>query len=76
MTKSGSFAQGPSDEQFAEITTAVQHREEYDLASADGEHQPIRPHEHLAVGIDPCSLECRDDQGSSRPRSWSVGRFP
>jgi len=66
MTGSGSFAQGPSDEQFAEITTAVQHREEYDLTSADGEHQPIRPHEQLAVAIDPFSLQFREDTRSQR----------
>ena len=65
---SGPFAQGTSDEQFAEITTAVKHREEDDLASTDGERQPIRSHEQFAVAIDPFSLEFRDDTASTRHR--------
>jgi hypothetical protein len=63
-SESASFAQGTIDEQLAEIPSAVQHREKDDLSPPDGEHQPIRAHEQLAVAIDPFSLEFRDNTAS------------
>ena len=56
-----SFAQGSLDEEFAEIASAVQHREKDDLAAADGDHRPIWADEHLARAIDPFSLEFGND---------------
>jgi len=64
VARSVSFAQGTLDQQFAEITAAVQHREKDNVTRADGEHQPIRAHAQVAVAIDPFSLELRDDTAS------------
>lgn len=59
-----SFAQGTRDQQFAEITSTVQRCEKDNLTPADGEHQPVRAHEQLAVAVDPLSFEFGDDTAS------------
>ena len=62
--QSVSFAQGAIGEQFAELASAIEHREKDDHSPADGEQQPVRAHALLAVAIDPFSPEPRDETAS------------